>query len=54
MGDGMTFWQRSAAVLAAARDRVTSWAKDRFRDFVTRVRPDPNTGRDDPDRGLDR
>ena len=38
MPGGMTFWQRTGAVLSAARERAESWTRDVFTSSVERVR----------------
>jgi len=51
-GDGQSFWQRSIAVVAAARDRAASWIKETAQDFVGRFSQNRNSDHDEP--GLER
>lgn len=46
-GDGMSWIDRSIAVLSAARDSVTDWVKGRWQDLVSQFRG-PKPGHDDP------
>ena len=35
-GDGMTFWQRAAAVLTTVRDQAVTWAQRVYREVAER------------------
>ena len=48
--DGLSFWDRSAGMLAILRERVTGWIKDGWQGLVERF----TRGPDRPDPGLER
>jgi len=51
-GDGLSFWQRSAAVLSATLDQATSWAQRVYRDVAARFSSRDAPKPDDP--GIER
>jgi hypothetical protein len=49
-GDGLSLWQRTAAVFAAARDQATSWVRQIYQDVAGRFARRGDREPDDPGR----